>query len=90
MDEIGNYTNDIRKTWEIMKKPIGKCQETASALPKHIEHNKVNIFDQKLWAKNFNNIEPEVALKIPNSPVTFESYMTSPTSFLQEKNLKNE
>ena len=34
-----------------MKKPIDKCQETTSALPKHIEHNKVNIFDQKLWAK---------------------------------------
>lgn len=54
-----------------MKELIRKRQETTNSLSKHIEHNKVNIFDQKITAEEsnifFNNIGLELVSKIPNS-----------------------
>ena len=77
-----------------MKERVVKCQETKKSLSKHIEYIKANIFDQKMKAKEFNsfftNIEPECASKILNLPLTFVLNMTSSTTSLQERDLKNE
>lgn len=60
-----------KRTSKIMKELIRKRQETTNSLSKHIEHNKVNIFDQKITAEEsnilFNNIGLELVSKIPNS-----------------------
>ena len=55
-----------------MKELNRKRQETENSLPQHLEHNKVNIFDQKTIAEEFssffNHIGPEYNTNIiPNS-----------------------
>ena len=43
-----------------MKEIIGKRKLTENFLPKHIFHDKVNIFDQKTTAEHLNKFFIEV------------------------------
>ena len=47
-----------------MKELISKPQETTKILSKHIQHNKINIFDLKVIAEEFNTFFINMKLRI--------------------------
>ena len=49
---ILHYKDNVKKTWQIMKKVIGKLVN--NSLPKHLVLNNRNIFDQKTIANSFS------------------------------------
>ena len=59
-DQITKYRYNIKKTYVVMKEIIGKRKLTENFLPKHIFHDKVNIFDQKTTAEHLNKFFIEV------------------------------
>ena len=48
------YKDNVKKTWKIIKKVIGKGKLINNLLPKHLIFNDRNIFDQKIIAISFN------------------------------------
>ena len=74
-----HYKDNIKKTWQIMKKVIGKGKLVNNSLPKHLILNNRNIFDQKTIAKSFNeyfvNVGPKLACEIPQSQRSFKMYL---------------
>ena len=78
-EKISKYKHDAKKTWSIMKELIGKIKLKSSNLPRRITVNKVDIFDERKTANEFNafftNIGSKLASKIPNASRTFESYI---------------
>lgn len=47
-----------------MKELISKPQETTKILSKYIQHNKINIFDLKIIAEEFNTFFINMKLRI--------------------------
>ena len=74
-----------------MKELIGKIKLKSSNLPRRITVNKVDIFDERKIANEFNafftNIGSKLASKIPNASTTFESYISKPDSIMEAKQL---
>ena len=63
-----------KKTWNIMKKLVGKIKLKSSNLPRRITVNKVDIFDERKIANEFNafftNIGSKLASKIQIASTT--------------------
>ena len=78
-----------KKTWSIMKVLIGKIKLRSSNLPRRITVNKVDIFDEREIANEFNafltNNGSKLASKIPKASTTFESYISKPDSIMETK-----
>ena len=51
-DKMKLFENDIRNTWKIMKKIIGKKKCNKETLPKHFIVDKIEIHDVSLLQKN--------------------------------------
>ena len=90
-EKISKYKHDAKKTWSIMKELIGKIKLKSSNLPRRITVNKVDIFDERKIANEFNafftNIGSKLASKIPNASKTFETYINKPDSIMETKQL---
>ena len=69
-----------------MKELIGKIKRKSSNLPRNIDVNEVDIFDECKIGNEFNafftNIRSEVVSKIPNASTTSESYINKPNSIM--------
>ena len=89
--KIKFFENDIRGTWKIMKEIIGKKKCINQVLPKQILVGKIEINDAKSIAEKFNefyvNVGPNLAKKIPQSDLNFESYLPKVNTTLNEKSL---
>ena len=89
--KIKFFENDIRGTWKIMKEIIGKKKCINQILPKQILVDKIEINDAKSIAEKFNefyvNVGPNLAKKIPQSDLNFESYLPKMNTTLNEKYL---
>ena len=74
-----------------MKEIIGKIKPKSSNLPRRITVDKVDIFDERKIANEFNafftNIGSKLASKIPNASKTFETYTNKPDSIMETKQL---
>ena len=72
-----------------MKELVGKIKLKSSNLPRRITVIKVDIFDKRKIANEFNafftNIESKLASKIPNASKTFETYINKPNSIMEIK-----
>ena len=72
-----------------MKVLIGKIKLRSSNLPRRITVNKVDIFDEREIANEFNafftNNGSKLASKIPNASTTFESYISKPDFIMETK-----
>ena len=90
-EKISKYKHDAKKTWSIMKELIGKIKPKCSNLPTRITVDKVDIFDERKIANEFNafftNIGSKLAFKIPNASKTFETYINEPDSIMETKQL---
>ena len=90
-EKVSKYKHDAKKTWCIMKELVGKIKLKSSNLPRRITVNKVDIFDERKIANEFNafftNIGSKLASKIPNASTTFESYINKPDSIMETKRL---
>ena len=88
-EKISKYKHDAKKTWSIMKELIGKIKPKSSNLPRRITVDKVDIFDERKIANEFNafftNIGSKLASKIPNASKTFETYINKPDSIMEIK-----
>ena len=86
--KIKFFENDIRNIWKIMKEIIGKKKCNNETLPKHLIVDEIEIQDAKSIAEKFNeffvNIEPNLGNKIPQSDLTFESYLPTANTTLNE------
>ena len=91
---IFHYKDNVKKTWQIMKKLIDKGKLVNISLPKHLILNNRNIFDQKTIANSFNeyfvNIGPKLACEIPQSQRSFEMYLKGSDSCFEEVTLSDE
>ena len=74
-----------------MKEIIGKKKCINQVLPKQILVDKIEINDAKSIAEKFNefyvNVGPNLAKKIPQSDLNFESYLPKVNTTLNEKSL---
>ena len=74
-----------------MKEIIGKKKCINQVLPKQILVDKIEINDAKSIAEKFNefyvNVGPNLAKKIPQSDLNFESYLPKVNTALNEKSL---
>ena len=72
-----------------MKELLAKIKLKSSNLPIKITVNKIDIFDERKIANQFNafftNIRGELASKIPNAVIAFESYITKSHSIMETK-----
>ena len=72
-----------------MKELVGKIKLKSSNLPRRITVNKVDIFDERKIANEFNafftNIGSKLASKIPNASTTFETYINRQHSIMETK-----
>ena len=88
--KIKFFENDIRGTWKIMKEIIGK-KKCNQVLPKQILVDEIVINDAKSIAEKFNefyvNVGPNLAKKIPQSDLNFESYLPKVNTTLNDKSL---
>ena len=48
------FKGNAKKTWRVMKEILGKCTTKPSTLPTKITVNKLDIFDKKKIADEFN------------------------------------
>ena len=91
-NKIKLFENDIRGTWKIMKEIIGekKCNQT-SISPKQVLVDKIEVNDGRSIAEKFNefyvNVGPNLAKKIPQSDINFESYLPKVNATLTESSL---
>ena len=76
---ISKYKDNVKKTWTVIKDVIGKSKCTQNNFPKKIIHESKTITDSHIIAQKFNsfytNIGPNLAKKIENSSISFESYI---------------
>ena len=76
-----------------MKELVGKIKLKSSNLPRRITVNKVDIFDERKIANEFNafftNIGSKLASKIPNASTIFEFYINKPDSTMETKQLSS-
>ena len=76
---ILKYKDNVKKTWTVIKDAIGKSRCTQHTFPKKIIHESKTFTDINLLAQEFNsfytNIGPNLAKKIDNSSMRFESYV---------------
>ena len=76
-NKIKLFENYIRGTWKIMKEIIGKKKCNSQILPKQILVDKIEVNDARSIAEKFNefyvNVGPNLAKKIPQSDINFES-----------------
>ena len=76
---ILKYKDNVKKTWTVIKDAIGKSRCTQHTFPKKIIHESKTFTDINLIAQEFNsfyaNIGPNLAKKIDNSSMRFESYV---------------
>ena len=73
------YKDNIKKTWQIVNKIIGKTKMINNNLPEKRIVNGKSILEKKEREKEFNNffvkISPTLAEKIQPSKYSFESYI---------------
>ena len=90
-NKIKLFENDIRGTWKIMKEIIGKKKCNSQILPKQILVDKIEVNDTRSIAEKFNefyvNVGPNLAKKIPQSDINFESYLPKVNATLKESSL---
>ena len=88
-EKILSFKGDAKKTWKIMKDPIGKAKMNKSSLPRKIRVKKTDIFDQEKIATEFNrffvNVGPMLAKQIPKSKNIFQSYLVKTSATMQQK-----
>ena len=74
-----------------MKELVGKIKPKSSNLPRRITVNKVDIFDERKIANEFNtffaNIGSKLASEILNASKTFETYINKPDFIMETKRL---
>ena len=90
-NNLKQYENSIKSTWNIMKAVIGKSKICKHKFPKSLNINKEEITDKKIVAETFNkflvNIGSNLADKFPASSTNFESYLPNVTTALSDKPL---
>ena len=68
-EKVLKFKYNFKKTWAVMKEQIGKVKLKSSNLSRKTTVNKVDLFDQKRIAHEFNffftNIGKNLASKIP-------------------------
>ena len=76
---ILKYKDNVKKTWTVIKDAIGTSRCTQHTFPKKIIHESKTFTDTNLIAQEFHsfytNIGPNLAKKIDNSSMRFESYV---------------
>ena len=88
--QILQYKNNMKTTWSVMKKIIGKMhQHNKSKLPRKLFVNKKYITLETKIAKKFNEfftgIGPSLARKIPTPSKPFESFLKKASTILPER-----
>ena len=53
-EKLQKFKGNAKKTWGVMKEILGKCTTKPSTLPTKITVNKLDIFDKKKIADEFN------------------------------------
>ena len=53
---MDKYESNIKKTWDVMKKIIGKSKFKIKKLPHRIELDEKEIIDEKTTGENFNGL----------------------------------
>ena len=90
-NNLKQYENSIKSTWNIMKAVIGKSKICKHKFPKSLNINKEETTDKKIVAETFNkflvNIGSNLADKFPASSTNFESYLPNVTTALSDKPL---
>ena len=86
-EKLLRFKYNLKKTWAVMKEPIGKMTLKSSNDPRKITVNKVDLFDQTKIAHEFNsfitNIGKNLASKVPNASTPFE-YFVNKSDFVME------
>ena len=76
---IIKYKNNVKKTWEVIKKVIGKTKSYNHSLLRKLNIDNEEIYNQKTIAESFNtffiNIGSNLANKIPPSNHHFSTYL---------------
>ena len=76
MIRLEKYQNDIKKSWDITKKIIGRAKSTKDSFPKRMIIDGQEIFDQGKTANCFNkffvDIGSKLASSIPESQAKFD------------------
>ena len=79
-EKLQKFKGDAKKTWSVMKEILGKGTTKSSTLPTKITVNKIDIFDIKKIADEFNkfftNIGTDLAKKNSNALKAFGIYIT--------------
>ena len=74
-----------------MKEIIGKKKCNSQILPKQILVDKIEVNDARSIAQTFNefhvNVGPNLAEKMPQSDINFESYLPKVNATLKESSL---
>ena len=87
-EKISKYKHDAKKHGVVWKL-VGKIKLNSSNLPRRINVNKVDIFDELKIANEFNafftNIRAKLASKIPNVSTIFKTYINKPDSIMETK-----
>ena len=90
-NELKQYENNIKNTWNVMKAVIGKSKICNDKFPKRLDINKEEITDKNIIAETFNKffikIGFNLADKIPPSSTNFELYLPNITTALSDKPL---
>ena len=88
------FTNNARKTWDVMKEVIGKIRNTEASSPKKHVFEKKETTKIKYIAEEFNNfftiVGPRFAKKVSNSSNSFTSFLNQTHTIKEKKVSINE
>ena len=91
---LESYKNDIKKSWDVIKKIIVGAKSTKVNFPKRMIIDGQKIFDQGKIANCFNkfflDIGPKLALMIPESQAKFDQYLNPHQTLMGEANLTDD
>ncbi|XP_065650382.1 uncharacterized protein LOC136078532 [Hydra vulgaris] len=82
----------LKKIWNGIKDLIGKNNYNKSTLPKNLIINGKLVYEKSIIAEEINNyfvnIGPNLASKIPNNSIPFNSYLKTYDKFMDKTDLK--
>ena len=94
LSKLLEFTNNARKTWDVMKEVISKIRNTESSSPKKHVFEKQETTEIKYIAEEFNNffknVGPRFAKKVSNSSNSFTSFLNKTDTIKEKKVSINE
>ena len=92
--KLDSCKQNMKKTWNTIKKVIGKTKSFKNYIPKRMVIDRIGTFDQEKIANGFNKyfteVRPKLASSISISSKDFKQFMNVSKTALQEHALQDE